>query len=341
MAGPFHLPGDPADVDYVYTRHGNPTWTALEAALGELEGGHCQVFASGMAAVTATMLALLNPGDTLVIASDCYFTARHFAHDHLQRLGIEVRSAPTASRELAELAGTASLLWVESPSNPMLDACDIEGLSAATHAAGGLVAVDNTTATPLGQRPLDLGADLSVASGSKGISGHSDLVLGYVAARSAELLDRVHAWRTQTGGILGPHEAWLALRSLQTLDVRHERQCATAGRLAQLLRDHPVVADVRYPGLADSPAHELAARQMRRFGSVVSFELDNAAAGRRFLDASRLIVEATSFGGTETTAELRARWGGDDVPEGLVRLSVGVDDPDALAADIEEALSAV
>src|SRR5271166_6238745 len=176
FAGTYHLSGDPANAPFVYGRYHNPTWTAYEDAVGTLDGGTSLVFASGMAAVSAALMTLLRPGQTLVLASDCYYTTRLFASSYLSSIGIEVLSAPTASVELRELANRADLLWLESPSNPHLDICDIGDLAAVAHASGGAVAVDNSTATALGQRPLDLGADLVVSADTKATTGHSDLV---------------------------------------------------------------------------------------------------------------------------------------------------------------------
>jgi cystathionine gamma-lyase len=208
----------------------------------------------------------------------------------------------------------AALLWLESPSNPGLDVCDIAALAEIAHRAGGLVAVDNTLATPLGQRPLELGADLSVTSDSKGLTGHSDLVLGHVAGHDPDLVARIRDWRLHAGAIAGPHEVWLAHRSLATLEVRLERQCANALAMAEAARDLLGAGAVRHPGLPGDPAYALAARQMRRAGGVLTLDLGDEAAAERFLAALGVIVQATSFGGVHSSAERRARWGGDDVP---------------------------
>ena len=340
FASAFHAAGDPAGAEYTYGRFDNPTWRAFEAALAELEGGPALVFASGMAAVAAVMGSVLRPGDAVVMPSDSYYTSRLLAEGYFAANGVEVRAAPTRGGEQRALLDGARLLWLESPSNPGLETCDIAALCADAHVAGALVAVDNTTATPLGQRPLVLGADFSVASDAKALTGHSDLMLGHVAAADPEWLDRLRVWRTRMGSIAGPMEVWLAHRSLATLDVRLERMCANALALARVLVEHPRVRQVRYPGLPGDPSHEVAARQMARFGHVVSFELADRAAAERFLAASRLIVEATSFGGVHTSAERRARWGGDAVPEGFIRLSAGLEHPDDLLDDVNHALHA-
>jgi cystathionine gamma-lyase len=338
FAAPFHFAGDDRDAQYTYGRYHNPTWTAFERALSELEGGEALVFGSGMAAITAIFATALKPGDVLVIPDDCYYTVRMLVDERLRSIGIDVRSFPTAEFErCAELDG-ATLVWLESPTNPGLDVCDIAAIAARAHAAGALVAVDNTTATAIGQQPLALGADFSVASDTKALTGHADLVLGHVACADPAWTARLRAYRTQTGGIAGPMEVWLAHRSLATLDVRLERQCANAYAIASLLRQHPAVRAVRYPGLPDDPAHGFAERQMRRFGPVVGFDLTDHAQVNRFFARAQLVTEATSFGGVHTSAERRARWGGDSVSPGFIRLSAGCEDPDDLIDDIAQAL---
>ena len=344
MAGPafaslFRHSGEPDERFHAYGRYSNPTWSAYERALGELEGGTAVSFASGMAAASAVLLPLLRPGDVVVIPADGYPAVRSLAQGHLAERGVEVRAVPTADGPaLAEAAADARLLWLETPANPELDVCDVAALSAAAHEAGALVAVDNTTSTPLGQRPLDLGADFSVASDTKHIGGHSDLVLGHVAVRDPEHAAALAAWRREAGAIPGTFEAWLAHRSLATLALRLDRACANAALLAERLAAREDVVRVRYPGLLADPAHALAARQMRRFGTLVSFELADRARAERFLGSCQLVVEATSFGGVHSSAERRARWPGNAVAEGLIRFSAGCEDPADLLADVERAL---
>jgi cystathionine gamma-lyase len=327
FAAPFHLSGDPAGAEFTYGRYANPTWRAYERAVGELEGGEAAVFGSGMGAVSTLLLALLEPGDRIVIPSDAYYNVRQLAHDLLP---YEVREVPTDTAAVVDAAPGAKLVWVETPSNPGLDVVDIRAVA---EACDGILVVDNTLATPLGQRPLELGADYAMASATKALSGHSDILLGYVAGRDVEA---VRTARGKLGTIAGPFEVWLAHRSLATLDVRLERECANALRLAKAIGEH---VPVRYPGLPDDPAHEIAKRQMDRFGPVLCFTLPDAAAAETFLASAKLVVDATSFGGTTTTAERRARWAGDDVPEGYIRLSAGCDDPDALGEDVTRALA--
>jgi cystathionine gamma-lyase len=273
-----------------------------------------------------------------LLPSDGYPAVRAIAREHLAARGVEARLVPTDEQVIREALAGAVLVWVESPSNPRLDVVDIAALARAVHDAGALLVVDNTLATPLGQRPLELGADLVVASGSKHLSGHSDLILGYAAAREAALADRLRAWRTLTGSIPGPFEAWLAHRSIATLALRLARQCANAMALGELLSGRPEVSLVRYPGLPGDPSHALASRQMRHPGSVLGFVLPDRDWAERFLKSAELVVEATSFGGVHTSAERRARWGSDDVPEGWVRLSAGIEDTDDLLFDIGRAL---
>ena len=339
FAAPYHAVGDPKAVPYTYGRDGNPTWTRFEQALGEMEGGQAIVFASGMAATAAVFGTELRPGDVAVLPADGYYTTRIIADGFFARAGVQVRKAPTAGEAQAGALDGARLLWIETPANPGLDVCDIRALSEAARRSGTLVVVDNTTATILGQRPLDLGADVSMASDTKALTGHGDLVLGHLAVRDPDRALRLRAWRTQLGAIPGPMEVWLAHRSLATLDVRLERMCANALAIARLLSGRPEVRGVRYPGLPEDPAHAVAARQMTRYGPVVSFELDSAAAAQSFLSRCRIVIEATSFGGLHTTAERRARWGADPVPEGFIRLSAGCEHPNDLLQDIVEALT--
>ncbi|MGI5512956.1 cystathionine gamma-lyase [Streptomyces sp. CA-106131] len=341
FAAHFHLPGEPTG-PYTYGRDENPTWTHLERAIGELEapgedGVETLAFASGMAAISAVLFSQLRAGDTVVLPADGY-QVLPLVREQLTAYGIEVRTAPTGGDAQLDVLDGAKLLWVETPSNPGLDVCDVRRLVAAAHAQGTLVAVDNTLATPLGQRPLELGADFSVASGTKMLTGHGDLLLGYVVSRNAGLMASVRRWRKIVGAIPGPMEAWLAHRSLATLHLRADRQTANALAVAEALRARAEVTGLRYPGLPDDPSHKTAAQQMRRFGCVVSFSLPTRAHADRFLDALRLVDDATSFGGVRSTAERRGRWGGDAVPEGFIRLSAGAEDPEDLVADVLRAL---
>jgi cystathionine gamma-lyase len=345
FAAPYHAPGDPTNTPYTYARSHNPTWTHLEKAIGQMESApgyrtHTLIFASGMAACTAVFGAILRPGDMVVLPSNAYYAARVLAQEYFSKMGVTLRLAPTANNAQAEYLEGAKLLWIESPSNPTMDVCDIVALSEAAHKAGALVAVDNTTPTPLGQLPLALGADFSVASDTKAMTGHSDLLLGHVATRDLELHAKIDQWRTLTGGILGPMEAWLALRSIATLPLRLGRSCQNAQRIAEFLATRPEVTSVLYPGLPTHPGHDIASKQMRYFGPVLSFILRDKASAETFLCKSKLLTDATSFGGITTTAERRARWGGDDIAEGFIRLSAGCEDIEDLLEDIDQALDA-
>jgi cystathionine gamma-lyase len=325
FAAPFHLPGDAHQTTFGYSRYDNPTWAAYEQALAELDGAlDAIVFASGMAACSAVILTTLRPGDVFVASADGYPVVRTLARAHLAERGVELRFVPTAGDWVSALDG-ATLVWIETPSNPRLDICDAEVIAEAAHERGALVALDNTLATPLLQRPLDLGCDFAVYADTKAMTGHADLLMGHVATRDEGLAKRIRDWRSQTGAVPGPLETWLAHRSLATLDVRLERQCANAAAVAEVLARRDDVQDVRYPGL----------------GMLVSFTLESAERAQGFIDACELVIDATSFGGVHSTAERRARWGhGDDVPDGFVRFSAGIEDVGDLVADIQTALDA-
>ncbi|HVQ90629.1 MAG TPA: cystathionine gamma-lyase [Mycobacteriales bacterium] len=338
FAATYHL-GGPGDGTDSYGRNDNPTWRRYEAALGELEGGSAVVFSSGMAAVSAVLLSLLAPGQALVLPADGYYVARALAREHLAARGVALREVPTG-RPLSESdIADAALVLLETPSNPGLDVADIAAAVDIAHRHGVPIAVDNTTATPLGQRPLEFGADYSISSGTKALTGHGDLLLGHVAVTDPGRLTALRSWRLSTGAIPGPFETWLAHRSLATLDLRLARQAANALALATLLSERPEVTGLRYPGLPTDPAHALASRQMHRFGGVLSFELASAEAVERFLGTARLVLAATSFGGLHTTADRRAQWGGDIVPAGFVRLSAGCEDTADLVDDVTRALA--
>ena len=340
FAAHFHLSGEPTG-PYTYGRDTNPTWTHLERAIGELEAPgepvETTVFASGMAAVSAVLFSQLKAGDAVVLPDDGY-QALPLLRERLEAYGVEVRTAPTGHDAQLSVLDGARLLWIETPSNPGLDVCDVRRLAEAAHSAGALVAVENTLATPLGQRPLELGADFSVASDTKGMTGHGDILLGHVTCRDPQLAAGVRGWRKVVGAIPGPMEAWLAHRSLATLQLRIERQCANALALAQALGGRGEVTGLRYPGLPTDASHKIASQQMRRFGCVVSFVLPDRGHAERFLGALRLVDDATSFGGVRSTAERRGRWGGDAVPEGFIRFSAGAEDAADLVADVLRAL---
>jgi cystathionine gamma-lyase len=346
FAAPFHLgdlPPRTGGAD-AYARTEHPTLREFESAVGELDGGRCLSFATGMAAITAAVLACAGAGDRVVLPSDGYYTTRLLAAEELARFGIEVDYVATPDVEAAAQRGDfegARLVFLETPSNPQLDVCDIAAVARAAHAAGALVAVDNTTATPLGQRPLALGADLSVASDTKALTGHSDVLLGHVSVTDDELYGRVKGFRDRTGSTPGPFEAWLGHRSLSTLDLRLARQATNAAAVAELLASSPAVTGLRWPWRTGDPSAELTARQMLRPNGVVSAELRDEAAVTALLAGTRLWTAATSFGGVHSTIDRRAQWGGDAVAPGFIRLSCGIEDTDDLVEDLSVALAAL
>ena len=338
MASIFHLPGDPSGVRQ-YGRYDNPTWEATEALLGHLEDAPAVAFPSGMGAISAVFFAVVKSGDRILLPSDGYYTTRLLASRFLSGLGIEADLRPTASFADGGFDGYR-LVFVETPSNPMLDLCDIASIAQAAHAAGALVVADNTTMTPFGQRPLDLGADIVGAADTKAPNGHSDVLFGHVASRRPEIVAALREWRKLSGAIPGPFEAWLVHRGLETLEVRFDRMCSSAGVLAMRLKEHKAVASIRYPGLEGDPGHNLARAQMQRFGFLIGLTLADEAAAERFIDGCALIQPATSFGGVHTAAERRARWG-DAVAPGFVRLSVGCEPTEDLWKAVAASLDAL
>jgi cystathionine gamma-lyase len=343
FAAPFHVAGDPAGAAYSYARSHNPTWTHLERAIAGLEGDGVQVrvFGSGLAAVAAVFGAVLNPGDKVVIPVGAYFAGRQLLQEHFVPNGVELLEVPTWELGNSEWVRGARLVWVETPSNPELEITDIAAVARVAKEEGALLAVDNTTASPLAQKPLQLGADLSVCSDSKAMCGHSDLLLGHVATRDAELLAKVDRYRTLHGAVAGPMEAWLALRSLATLPLRLKKSSANALALAEFLSARGEVRRVLYPGLKTHPEHATAARQMKHFGPVLGFTLESKEAAERFLDRAELVTQATSFGGVSTTAERRGRWGHDAIAAGFIRMSAGCEEIEDLIDDIGSALDSL
>jgi cystathionine gamma-synthase len=337
FASTFHAGGPVA-----YGRDGNPTWTAFEDALGALEGGTALAFASGMAATTA-LLEEVPIGGAIVAPTHAYYGTRNL-----------LSAVPDGrwSVRLVDIADTdatlracesADLLFVESPTNPMLEVADLPALCAGAHERGLLVAVDNTFATPLGQRPLDHGADVVIHSVTKFLAGHADVILGATVARASqhELHERIRRRRSSHGAIPGPMEVFLALRGLRTLALRYDRAEANAGELARRLHEHPAVERVRYPGLPNDEWHDRSQAHMTGPGFMVAVEVvGGAAAAEAVARSTRLIVHATSLGGIETTMERRARWPGEETtPASLLRLSVGCEDIEDLWHDLDHALA--
>jgi cystathionine gamma-synthase len=335
-------PGAPAGP--VYGRWGNDTWTAFEAALGALEGGEALLMASGMAAISA-VLDLVPAGGRLVLPRHPYSGTAVLAESLATAGRLEAEAVDLADTDAATAAlDGADLLWVESPTNPILEVADLPALIDAAHARGALVAVDNTFCTPLVLRPLDHGADLVVHSVTKYLAGHSDVVLGAVVTGRDDLRQRLATHRTMHGAIPGPMEAFLALRGLRTLHLRVERAAANAAVLARRLARHPAVSRVRHPSLPDDPGHARAAAQLRGFGAIVAIEVRGGAdAAEQVAGAVRLWVHATSLGGVESSLERRRRWPAEalTVPESLLRLSVGIEDVEDLWADLAQALDAL
>ena len=306
--------GEPGD--FYYSRYADPTTAAVEEELGRLEGGEALLFPSGSAAITALVLALLEPGATVALAHDAYYGTGVLLRV-LERWGLRVvefdQTGPPPAR--------ADLVWLEAPSNPLLTMPDLD--AATRHPAR--VVVDATASTPIYLRPLEHGADLVVHSATKYLGGHHDVLLGAVVCRDAEAAARLRDFRGRSGIVPAPDPAWLLRRSLKTLKVRMERHTETASELARRLEAHPAVELVRYPG----------------FGGMLSFDVAGGAEAARTVETgTRRIANATSLGGADSTLETRARWEGDRVPPGLVRLSVGLEDVQELWADLEAALAA-
>ncbi|WP_171124556.1 MULTISPECIES: cystathionine gamma-lyase [unclassified Ruegeria] len=334
----YHLPGAPDSLP-TYGRVDNPTWVHLEHVLAHLEDAPCLVFPSGMAAISAAFFATIKAGSRILIPSDGYYVTRVLADRFLSGLDVSVTERSTTSFTEGGFDGF-DVVFVESPSNPGLDMMDLPAIAQAVRAVGGITIADNTTMTPLGQRPLDLGVDVVVASDTKAMGGHSDLLMGHVASRNAQIMERVEEWRKVSGAIPGPHEAWLLHRGLETLDVRFDRMCASAQVLAERLADHPAVKSIRYPGLPSDPAHALAKAQVARFGFLLSITLDSEDKAETFINACPMLRPATSFGGVHSSAERRARWG-DDVDPAFIRLSVGCEPVEELWQAINTSLTAL
>ena len=334
FASTYHAHGPVA-----YGRDDNPTWTALEEVIGALEGGAAVSFASGMAAVAA-VFDQVAVGGAIVLPRDGYFGTRAFANAVAAgRWELRLVDICDTDAVVAACHG-AALLWVESPTNPKMEIADIPTLCREAHADGLLVAVDNTFMTPLGQRPLELGADLVVHSVTKLLAGHSDVVIGAaVAAPGTALCADLRRRRSLAGAIPGPMEAYLALRGIRTLPLRFRQAQDNAGELALRLASHPEVERVRYPGLVSDPWHERARSQMLGFGTMLAFEvLGGASAAEAAANSTRLIVHATSLGGIETSMERRAKWPGEEAAPSLLRVSVGCEDIEDLWDDLAHSL---
>jgi cystathionine gamma-synthase len=300
-----------------------------ERLMGQLEGGRALLFPSGMAAVTAVVLALLEPGCTVAVAEGSYYGTIGLMRSELARWGVRAQTFDQ-TREPPQ----ADLVWLEPCANPLMTFPDLDGSIASAHAQGARVLVDNTVLSPVLLRPLEHGADLVLHSATKGLAGHHDALLGVVTCAPPQDADRLAAFREASGIVAAPDPAWLMLRGLKTLALRVERQSATALELARRLAEHPAVERVRYPGLNDP----VAARYVRAFGGLLSFDVADAARAERVERSLELIENATSLGGTASTLEARARHEGDRVPAGLLRLSAGLEDVEDLWGDLDQAL---
>ena len=348
---PVTWEGKVPEGSYIYSRWGNPTIAAVEAKLASLENAQgAVVFSSGMAAISSTLLAMLRKGDRLISIEDLYGGTFSLMRDELPRLGVEVRMVKTTDVEAMEreLKKGAGAVYLESPTNPLLKLVDLKTVTEMAHSVGAKVIIDSTFATPINQTPIDLGVDIVVHSATKYLNGHSDLIAGAVTG-SKEDMERVAKKRILFGGSLDPMGAFLLMRGMKTLDVRMERHNHNALEVARFLENHNKVERVHYPGLPSHPQHELAERQMRGFGGMVSFEVAGGRAGaERLLRSVRLIKRATSLGGADSLVSMplnsshssltpaeRERLG---IRDSLVRLSVGIEDVQDIIDDLNRGL---
>ncbi len=337
--------GEPRVWDY--GRGGNPTREAFQVALASLEGGHgCFAFGSGMGAET-TLLLTLSPGDHVLIGDDVYGGTYRLLTRVLGRWGLDTDPVDLADEDAvrAALRPQTRILWIETPSNPLLKIVDIAALAEIAHEAGARVVVDNTFATPALQRPLELGADAVVHSVTKYLGGHSDLIGGSVVTDHEDWLERLAFLQNAVGAVPGPMDCYLALRGLKTLAVRMQAHCRNARAVVSFLAEHPKVRALWYPGLPTHPRHEVARRQMADFGGMVSFEVETAEEALAVVERTRLFFLAESLGGVESLIEVpgpmtHASVAGSalEVPPTLIRLSVGIEHPDDLIADLAQAL---
>src|ERR1700733_6575723 len=342
------------DTDMFYTRYGNSTLTVVESAIATLEGADAALlFASGMGAITTSILALLKSGDHIVAQRDIYGGASRFFTQWLPKLGIETTLVDTVEYEQHEQAirGNAKVLYLESPTNPTLRVIDLHRTAALAKKHGLISMIDSTFATPINQRPVEFGIDLILHSGTKYLGGHSDLIAGIVAGRQ-DLIDKIHQTRTTLGGVMDPHAAWLLLRGIKTLAVRVQRQNESALRIAEFLAQHAKVRRVHYPFLQGHPQRAIAMEQMSGGGGMLSFEVEGTGEdAKRMTEALRLFTLAPSLGGVDSlvsipvltshamiSSDQRQKMG---VTEQLIRLSVGIENADDLIADLENALAVV
>jgi cystathionine gamma-synthase len=336
---------------YDYSRSGNPTRTALETCLASLEtAAHGLAYSSGLGAAT-TIMHLVSPGERVVSVNDVYGGVYRLFSQVYEPKGYEFTflSAEEIGAGLAEhLDERARIVWLETPTNPLLNVVDIRAAAEAAHAVGALVVVDNTFATPYLQRPLELGADLVLHSTTKYLGGHSDIIGGFAATNDPTIAERLRFLQKSLGAVPGPFDSWLVLRGLKTLAVRMDRHCENARRVVSFLAEHPAVERVLYPGLPDHPGHEIASRQMSDFGGMISFLAGSEKDAVALVARTKVWKLAESLGGVESLIEHPARMTHASTadapfatPGNLVRLSVGIESPDDLVADLEQALAAV
>jgi cystathionine gamma-synthase len=335
---------------YEYSRSANPTRSALEEALAALEGGaRGLAFASGLASEDALLRTVCRPGDHLILPGDAYGGTFRLVAKVLANWGLEYTSVPLADLDAvrAALRPNTKVIWCETPTNPLLGIADIAGLAAIAHEAEALLVVDNTFASPYLQQPLALGADVVVHSTTKYLGGHSDVVGGALVAQDAELGERLAFHQNAMGAVAGPFDAWLVLRGIKTLGVRMDRHCANARRIVEFLREHPAVDRVLYPGLPDHPGHDVAARQMRDFGGMISFTVRGGEeTALKVCGLTSVFTLGESLGGVESLIEHPGRMthmsvAGSplEVPSDLVRLSVGIENVEDLIEDLASALA--
>jgi methionine-gamma-lyase len=340
---------------YFYTRISNPTLALLEGRMASLEGGEAAVaFSSGMGAITSTLWTLLRPGDEILADRTLYGCTFAFLQHGIGQFGVRVRHIDMSNLDAVKAALTSQtkVLYFESPANPNMRLADIAAIAELAHRNGAQLVVDNTYCTPYLQRPLELGADVVVHSATKYLSGHGDVTAG-IAVASKAIVDRIRLYglKDMTGAVMSPQDAFLLMRGLKTLAIRMERHCDSAEQVAAMLAAHPAVEVVHFPGLSSFPQHELAKRQMRRYGAMIAFELKGGEpAGKRFMNTLKLFTRAVSLGDCESlaqhpasmthstyTPEERAAHG---ISEGLVRLSVGLEDVPDVLDDVKQALDA-
>jgi cystathionine gamma-lyase/homocysteine desulfhydrase len=336
---------------YEYSRTGNPTRAALETLIADLENGaRGLAFSSGMAAIS-TFLSLFNTGDHLIVGDDVYGGTYRVISRVFNRMGLNVTFVDTSDPDAvrAALKPNTKAIYMETPSNPLLKVSDIEALSHIAREAGALLAVDNTFLTPYWQNPLDLGADVVIHSATKYLGGHSDVVAGIIVTKDAQLGEELHFLQNSIGGILGPQDSWLLMRGIRTLGLRMKQHERNAHMLATWLSEHDRVQKVYYPGLAQHPGHEVAAKQARGFGGIVSFDVGSAELADQVMEKARYFVLAESLGAIESLISVPARMTHASIPaerrrelgitDGLIRISVGVEDGEDLLMDLEQALS--